>query len=350
MGFEVSCSLAFFGRHGGKAVFIGRFIAWLRAFAPVVAGISRMPYLRFLLSNMLGGIAWATTFSVVGYFVGNSWEIIREHFGRLGMFAFMSGVSVIYSYFLFTRKREFIQEKVGWIDRKLSSQMPKAWALVKDRFRVGRWYGLNLTTSLLCLILAVLSFGEIVEDLIDRETLFYLDFRMQRLVKDVVSPAGTNFMVYASDFGGVYLVFLTVIVATVWLLIKRDWWNLFGLFLVAGVGKILQIILKILFHRPRPVPQLVEAYGYSFPSGHAFSAMIVYGFLVYMVWKFIESRAWRVILVSMSVLLIVLVGMSRIYLNVHWLTDVLGGYVAGFAWLIFSIMIASTMKQMTAKK
>lgn len=340
---------ASFTKHGGMAVFLGRFVSWLRAFAPVVAGVSRMPYPKFLLFNIFGGVTWAITLSLVGYFVGHSWEIIQEYLNRVGLFASTSAVLALYSYFLFTKKKRFIQEKVGWIDKKLSAQIPKTWDFMKDRFRAGRWYGLNLTTSLFCLIFAVLAFGEIVEDLIDRETLFYLDFRIQRLAEGIISPGQTQFMAFVSDFGDDYIL-IAVIGIGIWLLHKRHGWDLFALFLAGGVGKVLQVFLKSLFHRSRPTPQLVEAYGYSFPSGHAFSAVIVYGFLIYIIWKFIKSRAVRFALISALVLLVVLVGVSRVYLNVHWLTDVLAGFAAGFGWLVFSIMIAGTMREMVAKK
>lgn len=335
----------FFDKHGGKTVFFGRFMAWLRAFAPVVAGISRMHYPRFLFFNLAGGVVWAAIFSLLGYFVGNSWDIIKIYLGRIGIFGFIFGVIIIYLYFLFTKKRRLINEKVGWLDIMLSSQMPKTWEFVKGRFSAGQWYGLNLTISLVSLILAFFSFGEIVEDLIDRETLFYFDFRIQRLVEGIVTPQITRFMVDVTNIGGVYLVVITAGIMALYLLYKRYWWELFNLFLVAVMGEMLLVILKLFFHRPRPSQQAVAAHWYSFPSGHAFSAVIVYGFLIYITWKLIKSEVLRFMILSMSVLLIILVGISRIYLNVHWLTDVLGGYAAGLSWLILCIIMANTIKQ-----
>ncbi|HUU40287.1 MAG TPA: bifunctional DedA family/phosphatase PAP2 family protein, partial [Desulfatiglandales bacterium] len=323
----------FFDKHGGKAVFLGRFMAWLRSFAPVVAGILKMPYQKFLLFNVPGGIAWAITFSLLGYLVGNSWDIIRTYLGRLGILAFISGGVAIYLYFLITRKRRVIEARVGWIDKRLSFLMPGTWEFVKDRFRAGRWYGLNLTIALMLCIVAIFSFGEIVEDLVDKETLFYLDFRIQGLVEAIISPGVTRFMVDITSLGGIYTISITIGIIFAYLLHRKDWWNLFSLFLVAGLGQILLVLLKFFFHRPRPIQQLAMAHGYSFPSGHAFTAMIVYGFLIYITWKLIKSEVLRFVIFSLSAIVIILVGISRIYLNVHWLTDVLGGYAAGFSWL-----------------
>jgi membrane protein DedA with SNARE-associated domain/membrane-associated phospholipid phosphatase len=340
----------FFDKHGGKTVFLGRFMAWLRAFAPVVAGISKMPYQRFLLFNVAGGIAWATIFSLLGYFVGNSWGIIQVYLGRIGILAFIGGGVTLYLYLLFSKKRRLIGEKFDWISMKVSYHMPRVWEFLRDRFRAGGWYGLNLTIALVFFMLALFSFGEIVEDLIDEETLFYLDFRIQGLAKGIISPVATRSMVTIANFGGIYITVITIMIIFVYFLCKRDWWRLFTLFLAVGLGEILLVLLKLFFHRPRPVHQLAMAHGYSFPSGHAFAATIVYGFLIYVTWRSIKDRAIRLTISALSILLIVLVGISRIYLNVHWLTDVLGGYAAGLTWLVLSVIIVNTMKHMTAPR
>ena len=335
----------FFDKHGGKTVFLGRFMAWLRAFAPVVAGISKMHYPRFLFFNVAGGIAWAAAFSLLGYFAGNSWDMIKGHLGRFGLFAFICGTIIIFLYFFLTKRRRLIQEKAGWIDRKLSSLMPETWNFIKSRFSAGEWYGLNLTMGIIFLVLALISFGEIVEDLIDKETLFYLDFRIQRFIEGVITPDVTRFMVDITNLGGVYLALFVTCAMTLYLLYKRYWWELFNIFLVIGGGETVLVLLKLLFHRPRPTLQLLMAHGYSFPSGHAFSAVIVYGFLIYITWKLIKSEALRLIIFSAAILLIILIGISRVYLNVHWLTDVLGGYAAAFVWLVFCIIMVNTIKQ-----
>lgn len=338
----------FFDKHGGKTVFFGRFMAWLRAFAPVIAGTSKMHYPKFLFFNVAGGIAWAATFSLLGYFVGNSWDIIKVYLGHLGVFAFTFCAIIIFLYFFLTKRRRLIKEKVGWIDKRLSSQMPRTWNFINARFRVGSWYGLNLTIGIVLLLLALYSFGEIIEDLMDKETLFYLDFEVERFVEKLISPQVTRFMVDITNLGGVYLIVIVSITMALFLLYKRYWWDLFTFFLVAGGGETILIILKLLFHRPRPTAQLVTVHGYSFPSGHAFAAMIAYGFLIHITWKLIKSEALRFLIFSLSIFLVLFVGISRIYLNVHWLTDVLGGYVSGFTWLVFSIIMVNTMRQITS--
>ena len=102
--------------------------------------------------------------------------------------------------------------------------------------------------------------------------------------------------------------------------------------IVAGTGgAVLNEALKRLFHRVRPEPAYYHL-GYSFPSGHAMSAVIVYGLLAYLLAREVQSR-WRILVWVAAIMMILLVGFSRVYLGVHYPTDVIGGYLAGACWL-----------------
>lgn len=93
---------AFFARHGGKAVLIGRFIGFLRALTPFVAGSSRMPYLRFLAYNVTGGVLWSVACVLVGYFAGTAWPIAERWVGRVGL---VLGLAVVGGAALWLRRR-----------------------------------------------------------------------------------------------------------------------------------------------------------------------------------------------------------------------------------------------------
>ena len=92
--------------------------------------------------------------------------------------------------------------------------------------------------------------------------------------------------------------------------------------------------LKAIFHRPRPAdPWLVQETGLSFPSGHSMVSMAFYGFLIYLVWRCVRNKKTRNILTAVLGALILLIGLSRIYLGVHYVTDVLGGFLIGLCYL-----------------
>lgn len=110
------------------------------------------------------------------------------------------------------------------------------------------------------------------------------------------------------------------------------------LFLWVGLGShLLNTLLKQWFQRERPsIHRLVEQAGYSFPSGHSMGAFSLYGVLAYLLWRHMPSRSERVLLILFAVLMTGGIGWSRIYLGVHYPSDVIGGYAASGAWLMLS--------------
>jgi membrane protein DedA with SNARE-associated domain len=94
---------AFFTRHGPKAVFLGRFVGFARALVPFVAGASRMPYRRFLISDALGAVLWTVGFVLLGYGLGASWRVAEQWIGRSSML--LAGIIAIAGLVLWLRRR-----------------------------------------------------------------------------------------------------------------------------------------------------------------------------------------------------------------------------------------------------
>ncbi len=111
------------------------------------------------------------------------------------------------------------------------------------------------------------------------------------------------------------------------------------LLVAVGGSAVTTYIIKHIFYRARPIAEaLYLESGSSFPSGHATAAMALYGFLLYTIWKFDKHYLKKVFIVFLFAL-IILVGVSRLYLGVHHLSDILAGYVVGFVWLLLSIKL-----------
>ncbi|NMO96513.1 phosphatase PAP2 family protein [Paenibacillus lemnae] len=103
-------------------------------------------------------------------------------------------------------------------------------------------------------------------------------------------------------------------------------------------SEVLNLILKLLFQRIRPdVNRLIEITGYSFPSGHSMAAFSLYGILTYLLWKKISARFGKAVLAAAGAFMILCIGLSRVYLGVHYPSDVVGGFAASLAWLLFNI-------------
>lgn len=97
-------------------------------------------------------------------------------------------------------------------------------------------------------------------------------------------------------------------------------------------------ITKQIFTRPRPIGiNLIEETGYSYPSGHAMISMAYFGFIAYLIYKYVKNKLIKTILISSIFILIILIGFSRIYLGVHYLSDIIGGFLLSIVYLMIFI-------------
>ncbi|HEX2621349.1 MAG TPA: phosphatase PAP2 family protein, partial [Phototrophicaceae bacterium] len=137
------------------------------------------------------------------------------------------------------------------------------------------------------------------------------------------------------------------VLVTLVYLIQRRWFNLsFWIIALVG-GSLLNTVMKLIVARPRPmfVDPLVIEQNYSFPSAHAMTSLIAYGILAYLLWRETENRYLRILIVFAAILLIVLIGISRMALGVHYFSDVVGGFAAGSIWLGICIIAINLMQR-----
>lgn len=154
------------------------------------------------------------------------------------------------------------------------------------------------------------------------------------------NPVLTAFFVTITDFGDIYYIAISILLTSTFLIWKfKDYQAALWLAIQSLVGSVLlNQGLKLIFHRSRPlIEHLVEQGGYSFPSGHSMGSMICYGGILFLLSKKINHKIYRNSLFFIGALLIFVVGLSRIYIGVHFPTDVIGGFSVGAAWLTFTI-------------
>jgi undecaprenyl-diphosphatase len=179
---------------------------------------------------------------------------------------------------------------------------------------------------------ALLAFGDLSEGVAEGETRA-LDEGALALLRRHESPALDGAARVLSLLGSevVAVLLVTLLAAYAW---RRRWGLAISLLAATGGAQLLNNVLKDHFQRPRPAPVLglVPAQHWSFPSGHAMVAAAFYLFLAGVVWTRLRGR-WRVVGAAGLVVLVALIGWSRMYLGVHYLTDVLAGYCAGVGWV-----------------
>jgi undecaprenyl-diphosphatase len=135
------------------------------------------------------------------------------------------------------------------------------------------------------------------------------------------------------------------------LALRRDWLRAGALAITVGLGAALNTLLKVIFHRGRPetATEFITHQSWSFPSGHAMGSLIGYGFLGFLLLERTKDRRARVAIIVAAALLAGAIGFSRLYLGVHYLSDVIAGYLGGAVWLMVSITGYRFAKQRLAK-
>ena len=161
------------------------------------------------------------------------------------------------------------------------------------------------------------------------------------------NTSATPFFVAVTNAGGPVGSAVVVVIVAIVLAIRKRWRWLLYLAVTCGGGALLNLELKRFFARARPdVAEMLRlAHGYSFPSGHAMGAMVVYGALGYLAFRIIPRWRWKSAAVALAITIIVAVSLSRIYLGVHWISDVGAGLVAGATWVTVTTVAYETMRR-----
>ena len=199
---------------------------------------------------------------------------------------------------------------------------------------------LMLLAGLLLSFLALLSFVNIADEVLDNDISDF-DDQVATFFRQNRTQTLTWFMLQITQLGsGIVCTFLTVIISGLLLLLNERWASIFQISFVLIITGILNRLLKFSFSRPRPEEFfLISEESWSFPSGHAMTAVAFYGFIIFLIWRRKNKLRIRLSVSLILVLLILLIGASRIYLGVHYPSDVLAGYAAGLFWLLLSSSI-----------
>ena len=179
-----------------------------------------------------------------------------------------------------------------------------------------------------------------------------LDDRVFEFLKSHVNERNNDIMQFFTFLGThLFLIPANLLLIAYFLFIKKHKWYSIKVPAIALSSLGLMFLLKNFFSRERPdIPLLAEAKGLSFPSGHALMSVTFYGLLIYMIFKNVKNKQSKWTLISLLILLIIIIGFSRIYLRVHYASDVLAGYCIGFLWLVFTVWMLNKMEKYSRRK
>jgi len=208
----------------------------------------------------------------------------------------------------------------------------------------------ELIIVLILFILSLFSLAFIINEVFGIKNANF-DAQVFNYIRPFITDANTRIMRFITFFAtGEFLIPANIILALYFLLRRHRWYSL-NVPVVSLGSFIIMWSMKQYFSRTRPDdPVYRAAMGFSFPSGHAMSAMTFYGLLIYLVWKKVHNVTFKWILTFLLIIFILLIGFSRIYFRVHYASDVIGGFSLGLIWLVLSLWIMHRLEKFTRKK
>lgn len=327
---------AYFERRGGVTLLVGRFIGVVRALMPFVAGASRMPMRKFLPYDVLGAGAWAALFVGLGYAFWRSLDTVERYVGRglLGLAGLVAvTVVLVYARRLVNDERER-RRAAAWLGGKrlLRGLVPLGRRALRPARHVLAPGPLELELATLLALGAVGAFAFVAlgMELADDRPLVPGDAGAASVAASLRAEPALEVVARLTDLGSLPVTAL-VCAATV-VAALRQGRRRAAATVAAGLAVTWAVVhlAKATEARARPADPYTETFGLSYPSGHSAYAVALVACAV-VVARRAPPGPGRVALVGAAVVVALFVGLSRIYLRVHYLSDVLGGYGAGAA-------------------
>ena len=293
--------------HTWITLILGRFYFVTRAFAAFIAGSSEIPFSRYLICNIIGGVSLAFSAAAVGYIFGKSYEIASKYLG-LGVFiALVASIAAIITYKFINKQRHIFNK-----------------------------YHLK---ALVLSIASLYIFTKMLDDVVRNEMITKFDVFLNGKIMVLWNPSLTKVMIFITNIVSTKsLIILSAILLCVF--IYKKWrynsWLLVSS-LLAGVG--IELLIKNIVHRIRPDNALIEVSGYSFPSGHAITSVIFFSLLMYSFKDEIKNAILKACFIAANIILFLLIGFSRLYLGAHWFSDVIGGFALGLFLVTAGILV-----------
>lgn len=339
-----------FRKRGGLALVIGRFMGPVAGLVPLAAAMAGMDRRRFAIWNILGSIPYALVHVAIGYFLGDIAGRVGGSFTRFAVLAGVLAVLLIGLWSLLYSALRLLPLALAVLSaalralgdfpavKRLVERHPGAAAWIRARFDRDAFHGLPLTGLAVVFVYIGAVWLDSIFDFALGGPLLQVDQRLAELIHHFQSPIPIDIATRITAVGSWQVVTPLVAATIVWLLGERRYQLAVGM-LVSVLGSTVSVaMLKLAFQRPRsPLGYYLETSN-SFPSGHAATSIGFYSVLMYVVWRSGKLRAETALLGAG--LMAFAIGVSRIYLIEHYLSDVLNGWLVGILWLLIAIAVS----------
>ena len=328
----VNRGVDFFVRHGGKSVFMARFIGPLRPIVPAIAGMMNMTTARFLLVDSIASILWAPVYILPGMVFGASLGLAAEVAGRLVVLLVIIAGTAWLGIWLTANLIRLLQPHAAAVLARLlywSRNHPRIRPLAGSLLDPDHPEARGLAMLSVLLFITLWLFLLISRQVLHGHMLAGVDTYVFHALENLRTPWVDNAAVFITQFGNKPLLAMVVAGGCAWLFWKRYTkaaWHWLAVYAFAGL---LTWVLKVTVQVERP-GGITDSY--SFPSAHTSMSLVVYGFLALMIARELpQPRRW--LPYTLTGLVVIAIALSRLYLGVHWFSDVLAGLTLGIFWV-----------------
>ena len=346
----------FFRSHrSGYSVLAGRFIGPIRPIVPFVAGLLNMSALHFVVWSVVGSIIYATVFLALGYFFGSAWHLVVVWSTKIGFTLILAVVVMVMVVILYRWSVRRVHALLLLLHSLLASALqgiaqnehvvrfrvrhPRLVAFFARRVDRRQFSGLTLTLlgGVFCYVVLLLAGA--VEGFVTADPIASVDVRAEHLSAALRTPEGITFFTGVTFLGDKVIAGMVIVLVSALLVVWRRRDYILPLLVTFGGAAITTTLGKHFFDRPRPSLAVYAEHSQSFPSGHATTAMSLYGFIAYILIRHAHTWKQKVTLFFAAAILIGMIGLSRLYLGVHYVSDVWTGYLVGALWLLIGMSI-----------
>jgi len=297
--------------HPRKAILGGRFHALTRCIMPFAAGSVDIKPGLFLPFAAISAVSWATINVLLGFAFGQGFQVASRYFGTIFFLAVVLSVLIIYSYQFISR----FTEKNKHIIR-----------------------GFQIYPLLFNLV-SIYVVAKISESVLINGQIHRLDMAVNYFFQKIHTPFLDSVFVFITSLATPTNLTVVGCALAAYFMYRHRWYFLALLPSSLFAGIISDSILKKMVHIARPLFPLVPTTDFSFPSGHATVAVIFFGLIAYFFMDSIRSIAWRRIYIFACALAATIICVSRLYVNAHWLSDVLAGIALGVFWVTLFMVL-----------
>ncbi len=336
----------FVAKHGGKSVIIGRFFGPIRSTVPMIAGILKMRWIVFLFAAIPAAAFWALLYMGPGIVLGNlANELPANLVGEVIIYGLIAIIVIWFVFWVFehffSKLNQFYHYLTNKLWSTLSNKKYKANILkfCTNQDDINDHQSLALLLMSLLLLMAFLClFGYIIlqhHNSINRSIFYFL--------QSINTTHLTTIGVLITNLGFYKLIVVSSVLIFLILCLQRQWRSAFCLLLAVMLGMTSIILCKTIYHSPRPSGFVLVKKSSSFPSGHMTMATIFYSIIAYYT-NIVYEKKFKKVIYYVAGVLLTSVGLSRLYLGAHWLTDVIGAVLLGFSIAFFTLIIFRTRR------